>query len=626
MYDLIDSLEQNNTQARITPQGDIENTIYRQPIKIWLHRNDDGITGPPITFPQKAMDDLNKAFIENNIGILFYMICEPEIVISTKLNNPTNDTEEKDIIKSNYVKGILNVHLISSMDDYGFYFDNSIKDGVAINYNLYDTITSTVMAHEIGHNLKLDHTHQHYDHDYCRAPFVIGKEAVSRSRKFKFFECPQRVGQLICSHSGDGFCDTPADPNIQEYDNSSDNCYWDGTLKDKWNDAYNPSYYNIMSYAEPRTCRNSFSPGQKGAMLSSVPAYGAGFLFYSYNTYDQTFLFDRKEPDNIREYARLVSLPLIKDHHTFHWNLTNGWKPEEHITDCDVDWVRFNVSASGFFRMETESGFYQNANTIIDLYNSLGQWINSNDDGAGNGYSKLEVFLNYGTYFLKISHKPLLDNKLCYDYKLSIIECNPLTLCIEGDYLGNELRRSAKNSLNAPCLDKTFISKANTTVVLKSEVSVVMNPGFIAEFGTSFIAKIGAVNCEDYKGTLLNEVQKKSDKAKISYLSERVYVNEEENSEDDLYNYDEKGNLLHSFTPSPNPFSTTLDLNFSLPTESQVQIHITDALGVLVYTHTRTYDAGEQKLEFDAMKLPSGMYFVQFSAGDFHEMKKVIKN
>ncbi len=81
-----------------------------------------------------------------------------------------------------------------------------------------------------------------------------------------------------------------------------------------------------------------------------------------------------------------------------------------------------------------------------------------------------------------------------------------------------------------------------------------------------------------------------------------------------------------TFTPSPNPFSTTLDLNFSLPTESQVQIRITDALGVLVYTHTRTYDAGEQKLEFDTMKLPSGMYFVQFSAGDFHEMKKVIKN
>ncbi len=157
--------------------------------------------------------------------------------------------------------------------------------------------------------------------------------------------------------------------------------------------------------------------------------------------------------------------------------------------------------------------------------------------------------------------------------------------------------------------DADFVFEAGNVITLLN--------GFSAENGSNFHAKIQA--CSSNK---TNDYPESDGEIPYEDFISSLYPQFEQ-----LKN--EEGHTiipLTTFTPSPNPFSTTLDLNFSLPNESQVQIRITDALGVLVYTHTRTYDAGEQKLEFDTMKLPSGMYFVQFSAGDFHEMKKVIKN
>lgn len=84
--------------------------------------------------------------------------------------------------------------------------------------------------------------------------------------------------------------------------------------------------------------------------------------------------------------------------------------------------------------------------------------------------------------------------------------------------------------------------------------------------------------------------------------------------------------ILPTFSPSPNPFSTSTTFHFNLPSVNLVHIRITDALGVLVYDNKNPYEAGKYSLEWDASKLSSGVYFVQFQVSDFVIIKKIVKS
>ena len=91
--------------------------------------------------------------------------------------------------------------------------------------------------------------------------------------------------------------------------------------------------------------------------------------------------------------------------------------------------------------------------------------------------------------------------------------------------------------------------------------------------------------------------------------------------------YDDLSNLK-SFQLSqnyPNPFNPSTKIKYSIPQSSNVIIKVFDVLGNEIETIVNEEkSAGEYEVEFNAVNLPSGIYFYKLHAGNFVETKKMI--
>src|SRR5690606_31214583 len=113
-------------------------------------------------------------------------------------------------------------------------------------------INGSTLAHEVGHNFGLYHTHGAGTQEY--------------------------VNGNNCTTAGDYLCDTPAEPyrnglGISGYVNSS--CVYIGTFRDPHNELFNPDTHNFMGYSLA-SCRNNFSNQQiqkKNQTLSTTLSY-----------------------------------------------------------------------------------------------------------------------------------------------------------------------------------------------------------------------------------------------------------------------------------------------------------------------------------------------------------------
>lgn len=75
----------------------------------------------------------------------------------------------------------------------------------------------------------------------------------------------------------------------------------------------------------------------------------------------------------------------------------------------------------------------------------------------------------------------------------------------------------------------------------------------------------------------------------------------------------------------PNPFNPSTVISYQLPVSSEVTLKVFDVLGNEIATLVDQYkSAGRYEVEFDASKLPSGIYFYQLKAGQFSETKKMV--
>ncbi|MFI5253717.1 MAG: T9SS type A sorting domain-containing protein [Bacteroidota bacterium] len=75
----------------------------------------------------------------------------------------------------------------------------------------------------------------------------------------------------------------------------------------------------------------------------------------------------------------------------------------------------------------------------------------------------------------------------------------------------------------------------------------------------------------------------------------------------------------------PNPFNPTTVINYAIPEQSFVRLTIYNVLGQEVATLVNGVQyAGNKSVEFDASKIPSGMYFYKVTAGKFSDTKKMI--
>ena len=69
--------------------------------------------------------------------------------------------------------------------------------------------------------------------------------------------------------------------------------------------------------------------------------------------------------------------------------------------------------------------------------------------------------------------------------------------------------------------------------------------------------------------------------------------------------------------PTPNPFNPVTRISYSVPTTQHVRIAIYDVAGRLVEDLVNeTRAAGEHVVEWDAGRLPSGVYFYRMQTGD----------
>ena len=79
----------------------------------------------------------------------------------------------------------------------------------------------------------------------------------------------------------------------------------------------------------------------------------------------------------------------------------------------------------------------------------------------------------------------------------------------------------------------------------------------------------------------------------------------------------------------PNPFNPTTKIKYSIPARTQrvvsIQLNVYDILGrVVAKLVSENKQPGEYEVEFNAPKLPSGVYFYQLQAGDFVQTKKMM--
>lgn len=75
----------------------------------------------------------------------------------------------------------------------------------------------------------------------------------------------------------------------------------------------------------------------------------------------------------------------------------------------------------------------------------------------------------------------------------------------------------------------------------------------------------------------------------------------------------------------PNPFNPETNISFSIPQKSFAELKVFDVLGRELETLLREeVNAGTYRINFNAVKYPSGIYFYRLAAGSFTETKKMI--
>jgi len=87
----------------------------------------------------------------------------------------------------------------------------------------------------------------------------------------------------------------------------------------------------------------------------------------------------------------------------------------------------------------------------------------------------------------------------------------------------------------------------------------------------------------------------------------------------------EENYILEEFLISPNPFTTSTTLSYTLNKSSTVTISIFNPQGQLIEKIERVLAKGEQQVHWNAEGLPAGMYYFRMQAGDKVGGGKMVK-
>lgn len=176
-----------------------------------------------------------------------------------------------------------------------------------------DFLNTFVLAHEIGHNFNLYHTH----HGSSVEPDINIP--------------PENIDGSNCETAGDLICDTPADPGLHSGNLNSSTCTYTG------GGGYNPDTENIMSYTPPE-CGEKFTSGQNDWMREALIAI--------------------TDLQSVQENSIVLAEPIDVTYNRLNYN-------REHIgNNC------FQISFLGIYELQFQKGF--NYSIEVTTTNILG--------------------------------------------------------------------------------------------------------------------------------------------------------------------------------------------------------------------------------------------------------------
>lgn len=304
---------------RLNSLQDGNRSIHVVKIAIHIIRTSSGTLGISEANVDSRIATANERYKDANIVL---ETCGPYNYIDNSTYSTFNKGTDETIRTANDVPGAINI-----------YFANSVLSGTTsiCGYAKFPTATTastgtnfTVVknscnessfVHELGHCFGLLHTHD----------TGAGAEEVDRTSSGN------------CATAGDGFCDTPADPNISGLVTTG--CVYTGTATDANGDTYVPDPNNIMSYSY-KPCRTEFSPSQMSA------------VHYSANN---DYVLSKCENGPITCSTYRASFPYREGFETS--ALPTGWAQD---TGDDGDWTRRSGStpSTGTGPTSAQSGTY----------------------------------------------------------------------------------------------------------------------------------------------------------------------------------------------------------------------------------------------------------------------------
>jgi len=346
---LVDSLENvldSMTQNVVYPRNNCviqDNFDFFFPINFVIHTTENLDEDRNELLIKRSLQALNQDFENAGISIRFIQAC-------TELNNSpdqaivSDDSEGRAILTAFDTPGIFDLHIVDHYEGANGVQFPSIPfvnpEGIFVRYAELDSPTLT---HEFGHLFGLDHPHQ-----FTEGNIWCLREPVSRNRPNQFF-CNFLTSGLIpaCSVTGDGLCDTPADPADRL---NIDDCIYVGNERDYRGERFNPDISNFMSIY-PDACRENFSTSQILIMRFNTLNRAFPLIDDLSNLFSNTpvnlsnnNMPDIFEPDNFPRSSTLL-VPDVVQEHNF-----------DDFCETDSDWFRVEINnLSGTYEVFIES-------------------------------------------------------------------------------------------------------------------------------------------------------------------------------------------------------------------------------------------------------------------------------
>ncbi|MEW5844415.1 MAG: T9SS type A sorting domain-containing protein [Bacteroidota bacterium] len=201
-------------------------------------------------------------------------------------------------------------------------------------------------------------------------------------------------------------------------------------------------------------------------------------------------------------------------------------------------------------------------------------------------------------------------NGLVFDYTINMQNADK----IDDDKLGKvrlEVEVDDKNEVSLGKRNSADINVSSSKTSLKGE-QIVSLSDFNFNKGTELVSfKLGLNGFLPKKGTFAS-LGNIFDFTSSSTLPKEQQTNSVVPTQYELQNY-------------PNPFNPTTKISFSLPLKSQIKLKVFDVLGrEIQILADGVYEAGKHEVEFNAINLPSGVYFYNLTTGSNSITKKML--